>query len=83
MDKNYAYLDNGGILHVLDEDLAEAKKRSKSGKVVETTHLCKGGYPISGGEQIIAYSPTSMKLEAQGSEITPVPSIAELYRECM
>lgn len=83
MNKNYAYLDNGGILHVLDEDVEEAKKRSKSGKVVETSHPCKGGYPLSGGQQIIAYSPTRMKLEAQGSEITPVLSIAELYRKCI
>ena len=43
---NYAYLDKQGILRIVENE-KDAKDFAKfNGKVLKTTHTCKGGVPV-------------------------------------
>lgn len=79
----FAYLDKAGILHITGNKKT-AKEYCGRGKVVETEHPAGGGYPEVGGEEIIAYSETRMKLDAKDEllDVSKYPSVAELYRKC-
>ena len=81
----YAYLDNGNILHISKSE-ETAKKFSKTGKVVATDYPAEHGYPLADEKEIIVYSPTEMKWEAEGEAIeeaeTKYPALAALYEKC-
>ena len=80
--KNYAYLDAGKIMHVVEEK----HTAERFGKFVETEIECDGGYPVAGGERIIVYSETEMRTDATKPAIKDAdkkyPQLAELYRQC-
>ena len=83
MKKRYAYLTEAGILHI-NSSLEGAKENAANGKIIETYIEAEHGYPVFNGEQIIVYSPTVMKLDAQSDKtIDPIPELAELYKQCM
>lgn len=80
--KKFAYIDKKEIMHVVEKK-ETAKEYSKNGKVVETEIPAKNGFPLDeNGEGVIVYSPYVMKLDAHGSKIEPIPTLAELYKEC-
>lgn len=81
--EKFAYLDKGGILHISGNE-SIAREYSGNGKVVKTEYPAGGGYPEVGGEEIIVYSETVMKLEAKGEPLdaSQYPTLSELYRKC-
>ena len=82
MKKGYAYIDKGGIMHVV-EDMQTAIDYAKKGtKIIEFEGEYKNGYPVEDGEMIIVYGPEEMKVEAKGGNIPVVPELAEIYRIC-
>lgn len=78
----YAYLDKGGILHVV-EGIKTAEEYRSKGSIIETDIESKYGFPVSGGVQVIAYTPDVMKTDTKGENIPIVPEIAKLYKKCM
>ena len=54
MKKNYAYIDKGGILHVVES--RKTAEQYTTGKVVETEVPCEHGYPLHGGKDVTMYS---------------------------
>ena len=55
--------------------------KGEQSNIVLTDIEYKYGYPVINGEQIIVYSPTLMKLEANGEKINSIPALAELYNK--
>ena len=81
MERKFAYLDKGGILHV-SGSYDTAKNYSANGVVVETTVKAEHGYPVVNGEQIIVYNEETMKITADGDKLEPIPVLAMLYSQC-
>lgn len=82
--KKFAYIDNSGILHIVTKK-EDAEKYSRNGKVVETDILSSKGYPLADGDEIIVYSETEMKKEANNKillDINKYPHLSELYKNC-
>ena len=67
----YAYLDETGILHIV-EDICDAVRFSGNGKIVTTTIPFYGGYPIAEygkkKNQLIVYGPQCI-LTGDGEEL--------------
>ena len=80
----YAYVDKGGILHVVkNREDAETYKNEKS-KIVEVEMETYQGYPTHEGKGVWVYSPTEMKWSNKSAPMEePIPELAELYNECM
>ena len=90
---NYAYLDKGGILHIVDKD--PDAQYARNGKIVETTVACRGGYPVItyGDErtELVVYSldkavvPNGSEKTIDGTEVDLklYPEIYELYKSLM
>lgn len=83
MKNGYAYIDDGGIMHVVENVQTAIDYAKKGTKVMEFEGEYKNGYPVSNGEMIIVYSPEEMKVEAKGDEIEVIPALAEVYRKCI
>ena len=49
MEKGYAYLDRGNILHITKDE--KTAKQYGGGKYLETSVAYKGGYPIAGHDK--------------------------------
>ncbi len=83
--KNYAYLDKGNILHVVENE-ETAEEYSKTGKVVETEITGTGGYPLVGKEGIIVYAENNMRFATDKPKIKDAdkvyPHLAALYTAC-
>ena len=79
--KKFAYIDKGGIMHVVKEEKT-AKEYSANGKFVETEIDAANGYPVVHGKAVIVYSEEHMKHTAKGKQIEIIPELAELYRKC-
>ena len=77
MKNGYAYIDDGGIMHVV-EGIQTAIDYAKKGTKVM---VFDGEY--KNGEMIIVYSPKEMKVEAKGDEIEVIPALAKVYRKCI
>ena len=90
---NYAYLDKGGILHIVDKD--PDAQYARNGKIVETTVTCRGGYPVITYDdertELVVYS-LDKAVVSNGSEKTAdgtevdlklYPEIYELYKSLM
>ena len=82
MKKGYAYIDKSGVLHVVKDIQTAIDYAMKGTKVIETEIEYEMGYPLSGGEQVIAYSDVKMKHSADGDDIVPVSAVSELYNLC-
>lgn len=82
MKKGYAYVDKGGIMHVVEGMQTAIEYAKKGTKVIEFEGEYRNGYPVSGGEMVIVYSPEEMKVEAKGGNIPVVPELAEVYKKC-
>ena len=81
--KKYAYIDKGGIMHVVGS-ADTAKEYSVNGKVVETEIEAKYGYPLNDeGIGVIVYSPEEMKLDTEAEAIAQIPALSELDKACM
>ncbi len=82
---NYAYLDSGKIMHVVEEKHI-AERSSGTGNFVETEVECDGGYATADGVRIIVYSETDMKTAAREPSIENAdkkyPQLAALYKRC-
>ena len=82
MERKFAYLDKGGILHIA-KDIDDATEKAKKGTtVVPTEFPTEHGYPVANGEQIIVYDEETMKITAGGATLKPIPALAELYSQC-
>ena len=80
--KKYAYIDKGGIMHVVAKlDTAKEYKALKT-HVIETEIEAAHGYPVVNGKQVIVYDEDCMKYDAKGKKIEPIAELAELYRKC-
>jgi len=82
MEKGYAYIDKGGILHIVKEMQTAISYAMKGTKVLQTEYPHEKGYPIADGEQVIVYSDTCMKHSGDGPELPVIPALAELYNMC-
>ena len=81
--KKFAYLDKVGIMHTV-EKMETAVEFCKKGKVVATEIKSAHGFPLDKeGRGVIVYGPEEMKLEADKKNITPIPELAALYKQCM
>ena len=81
--KKFAYLDKVGIMHIV-EKMETAVEFCKKGKVVATEIKSAHGFPLDKeGRGVIVYGPEEMKLEADEKNITPIPELAALYKQCM
>lgn len=80
--KNYAYLSEKEILHVVKD--RETAEMYATGRIVETELAARGGYPLADGEEIIVYSETDMRLAAKGAKLPEgkYPALAALYQAC-
>lgn len=81
--KGYAYIDKGGIMHIVENFNTALDYVGDSNKMVETEIEYAHGYPVVNGEQVIVYGPEDMKLDANEGNIEPIPVLAALYKECM
>ena len=80
--KKFAYIDKGGIMHVVAKlDTAKEYKALKT-HVIETEIEAAHGYPVVNGKQVIVYDEETMKYDAKGKKIEPVAELAELYKKC-
>ena len=80
--KKYAYIDKGGIMHVVAK-LDTAKEYKALGThVVETEIEAAHGYPVVNKKQVIVYDEDTMKYDAKGKKIEPIAELAELYKKC-
>ena len=80
--KKFAYIDKGGIMHVVAKlDTAKEYKALKT-HVIETEIEAAHGYPVVNGKAVIVYSEECMKHTAKGKQIEIIPELAELYKKC-
>lgn len=80
--KKFAYIDKGGIMHIVAKlDTAKEYKALKT-HVIETEIEAAHGYPVVNGKQVIVYDEETMKYDAKGKKIEPVAELAELYKKC-
>ena len=82
MERKFAYLAEGGILHITKNIDTATKYAEKGTTVVPTEFPAEHGYPVVHGEQIIVYDEETMKITADGSTLRPIPALAELYSQC-
>lgn len=82
MKKGYAYIDKGGIMHVVEGIQTAIDYAKKETEVIVFEGDYNGGYPVVNGEMIIVYSPEEMKVDAHGDKISVVPALAEVYKKC-
>lgn len=82
--KKFAYLTGKGILHIVKDKKTAEESAKLNGRVVETEFPARHGYPFVGGDEIIVYSETDMRLEANGAPLDAEKhrDLAELYRLC-
>ena len=78
----YAYIDKGGIMHVV-ENIKTAEKYKAKGSIIETNIEASHGFPVVGENQIIVYAPDKMKIHATDEDIIVVPKLAEIYKICL
>jgi len=79
----FAYVDRGEILHVV-KDMDTALTYAKKGTTVVPTKIeARQGYPVVNGVEVIVYDTETMKYDANGRKITPVPELAVLYTQCI
>ena len=76
----YAYIDRGGILHIVEKP--KTAREYAAGPVIPTHHTAAHGFPTIDGEQVIVYSETVMKHDANGEAMEPSPELVALYRSC-
>mgnify|MGYP004539025695 FL=1 len=88
MKKNYAYIDKGGILHVVET--RKTAEEYTTGKVVETEVPCEHGYPLHEGKDVTMYSLDTAYIGGNarlGSGrrvfMNKIPEIVALYKACM
>lgn len=82
MERKFAYLAEGGILHIT-KNIDDATEFADEGTtVVPTEFPAEHGYPVVNGEQIIVYDEETMKITADGATLKPIPALAELYKQC-
>lgn len=88
MNKGYAFIDKGGVLHVV-ESTQDAERNSTNGKVIETDIESKHGYPTVNGKQIVIYSVNECYEDANrdgGVKLDTervYPALAELYKDLL
>lgn len=82
MKKGYAYIDKGGIVHVVEGIQTAIDYAKKGTEVIAFEGEYKGGYPVVNGEMIIVYGPEEMKIDAHGGNIAVIPALADIYRKC-
>lgn len=81
---SYAYLDQYGIIHIVDRE--EDAEKYSSGKIVETGIENGGGYPVADGKHVIVYTADD-KYKVGGVEYplkdlaAKYPAVAELVQE--
>lgn len=87
--RKYAYIDKGGILHVVERQI-EAKKYSKDGRYVITEIATKHGYPLvkkgRNETEIVVYSLEEAYINGNRTDGTKVdlynyPVIKEIYEQ--
>lgn len=88
MKKNYAYIDKGGILHVVES--RKTAEEYTTGKVVETEVPCAHGYPLHEGKDVTMYSLDTAYIggnallgSGRRAKMTDIPEIVALYKACM
>lgn len=82
MKNGYAYIDDGGIMHVVEGIQTAIDYAKKGTKVMEFEGEFAMGYPVVAGEAVIVYGTDEMKHSGGGENIPAVPELAELYRKC-
>lgn len=86
---NYAYIDEGGILHVVESMLTARKYAAgKVGRVVETEIPCEHGYPLHDGKDVTMYDLETAyiggnSLSGARVKMAEIPEIVALYKVCM
>lgn len=84
----YAYIDEGAILHIVDDKETAVEYAKEGTRVIETTLQNRQGQPYFDGKTIHVYSANEMRIAAAGygaagKEIEPIPALADLYIACM
>ena len=64
---NYAYLDKGNILHVVEKE-ETAKESAKNGFYMATDLKSLHGYPYEGGDDIVVYSLNEAYIEGNATD---------------
>ncbi len=72
---SYAYLDQYGILHIVDN--RETAEKYASGKIVETGIENGGGYPVADGKHVIVYTKKN-EYKVNGA-VYPLSSLESSY----
>lgn len=83
---NYAYIDEGGILHIVEG--RKTAEEYATGKVVETEIPCEHGYPLHEGKDVTVYDLETAyiggnALSGARVKMTEIPEIVALYKACM
>ena len=83
---NYAYIDKGGILHVVES--RKTAEEYATGKVVETEVPCEHGYPLHEGKDVTMYDLETAyiggnALSGARVKMTEIPEIVALYKACL
>ncbi len=63
---NYCYLDKHKILHCVNSPKI-AMDNSVDGRIMQVEITAQGGFPTVGGQQIYAYSPTTVYVGGNNS----------------
>lgn len=82
----YAYIDKGGILHVVEK--FETAKEYAAGKVVETEVPFSHGFPLHEGQDVTMYGLEEAYIggnAGSGKKVDPqeIPEILALYQACL
>ena len=83
---NYAYIDMGGILHIVEK--REDAMKYTTGKVVVTEVPCENGYPLHNGEDVTMYDAKTAYIggnarDGRKAKLEEIPEIVKLYKTCM
>lgn len=86
--KHYAYIDKGGILHIVEK--RETAMEYAAGKVVETEIPCAGGYPLHEGKDVTMYDLETAYIggnarsgSGRRAKMSEIPEIVALYKACL
>ena len=82
----FAYIDKGGVLHVVEKRKTAEEYATK--KVVETEVPFAHGYPLHEGQDVTMYSLTEAYIGGNAKsgakvDVEEIPEIAALYRACL
>lgn len=82
----FAYIDKGGVLHVVEK--FETAREYASKKVVETEVPYSHGFPLHEGQDVTMYSLEEAYIggnAGSGKKVDPqeIPEILDLYQACL